>query len=102
MSDVKEQQFWDEMWDRKCKGREMFSHGILLVDIPAFQWNGNHPVESNTTSYIIPAGSKVLITMISRFGHVGIRNHDIGQESHGYDAAAQPEELRDLSFLSAG
>ena len=96
------EEFWKEMWKRKGDGREMFAHGTLLVDRPASRWNGNHPVEENSTKYVISAGTKVLITMISRFGHVGIRDYNIDEEAHGYVASAQPEMLKDLSFLSDG
>lgn len=94
--------FWKEMWERKGSFREMFSNGVLLVDCQASRWNGNHPVEENSTKYIIPAGTKVLITVISRFGHVGIRDYDIDKEEHGYVACVQPEQLKDLVFLSDG
>ncbi len=96
------EEFWKEMWKRKSDFREMFAHGTLLVDRPASRWNGNHPVEKNSTEYVIPAGTKVLITVISRFGHVGIRDYNIDQEEHGYVACALPEELTDLRFLSDG
>ncbi len=94
--------FWKEMWRRKGAGQEMFAHGVLKVDRPASRWNGNHPVEKNSIEYIIPAGTKVLITMISRFGHVGIRDYDIDKQEHGYVASAQPDDLHELRFLSAG
>jgi len=93
------EEFWKEMWDRKNSGREMFAHGTLLVACHASRWNGNHPVDENSRKYIIPAGTKVLITVISRFGHVGIRDYSIDREEHGYVACVFPEALKDLRFL---
>jgi hypothetical protein len=56
-------------------------------------WNGTHPVEKNEAVEEKPAGTRVLVTMMSRFGHVGIRARDLVPASNGYDACVQPEEL---------
>jgi len=91
--------FWKEMWRRKGSGEEMFAHAILQVDRPASWWNGNHPVEKNSVEYIIPAGTKVLITACSRFGRVCFRDYDIDRRRHGYVSSAEPKDLSDLRFL---
>ena len=38
-------------------------------------WNGQHPVDENTTSHIYRAGSRVRIWMVSRFGDAGITDN---------------------------
>lgn len=57
-------------------------------------WQGHNKPEINYTK---PAGTRVLVTMISRFGDVGVRARDLEPASHGYDARVMPEELVDWS-----
>lgn len=42
-----------------------------------------------------PIGTTVLVTMISRFGDVGIRDRNLSPPSNGYDCRVQPEALTD-------
>lgn len=90
---------WEEIWKRKRDGREMFANAELTRDVPMSQWNGH---DEPATEYECKAGQTVLITMASRFGDVGIRGIEIGQERHGYHARIEPEALVNVRFLSDG
>ncbi len=92
---------WVEMWDRKNSGQEMFCQAELLEDKELQIWNG-HGKDPEFTPYMMKAGQIVLITVASRFGHVGIRGKDIDKETHGYHGCVMPEKLKNLKFLSDG
>lgn len=42
---------------------------------------------------VVPEGTAVLVTMVSRFGDVGIRADRLMPPSHGYDARVIPQWL---------
>lgn len=67
----------EEMWRRKRDGREVFAHAELTEDVVMRVWNGRHPVRENTAQHTALAGTKVLVTMLSRFGDCGVRDRDI-------------------------
>src|SRR6185436_14096842 len=90
---------WKEVWERKADGREVFAQAELCVDKVFSHWNGHGEPD---TAYARRPGDVVLITTVSRFGHACIRGIDVQDETHGYDATAQPHELRNLRFLSDG
>lgn len=92
---------WVEMWLRKDEGRGMFANAELVEDTEFRRWNG-HGAKPEYTAYSHKAGTTVLITMVSRFGGVGIRVTNIDKEEHGYDARVDPEKLKSLKFLSDG
>jgi hypothetical protein len=75
----------------------VFVYATTGEEVQFREWNGNHPVEKNTETYKRPAGTRVLVTMVSRFGDVGIRDHDLVPPSNGYDARVMPEQLKDWS-----
>ena len=52
-------------------------------DIEMEVWNGTHPVEDNTTKHVCPAGTKVRVWMVSRFGDAGITDNLVNPK--GYD-----------------
>lgn len=92
-----------ELWVRKDEGREMFAQADLLVDVEMDEWDGeNRPVEQHSDRRTAKAGSRVLVTMISRFGHVGIRDNRLDEETHGYYGTVDPEKLTNFKFLSDG
>jgi len=41
----------------------------------------------------VEAGTRVLVTVYSRFGDVGIRARNLDKVGHGYDARVDPETL---------
>lgn len=88
---------WEEMWDRQRNGAEMFANAELTEEKEFRQWNGHNKPE---TTYTIPAGGTVIITMVSRFGHACIRGRDIDKQEHGYDGCIEPEKLKNVRFLS--
>jgi hypothetical protein len=44
---------------------------------------------------VIKKGTRVLVTMVSRFGHVGIRDDRLTPASNGYCTSVKPEDLTD-------
>jgi len=73
--------------------KEAFYRAELTESVTMHEWNGTHPVKENTTEYEVPAGTRVMVTVYSRFGDVGIRARDIETPCHGYDARVNPEVL---------
>jgi len=47
--------------------------------------------------HVAKSGTRVLVTMVSRFGDVGIRDERLMPPSDGYSARVQPEALKDWS-----
>ena len=63
---------------RKLDGFEVWSHATLVDDL-------EFPDHHTEGVRVVPAGTRVLITMFSRFGDVGIRDRDLkNYESHYY------------------
>jgi len=83
------------LWSAKNNHRDAFLWAKLTEDVGMREWNGHHPVEENEDAYVAKAGSTVLITMVSRFGDVGIRARNLNPPSHGYHARVLPEKLTD-------
>lgn len=54
-------------------------------------------VNGKDVHYTKPAGTRVLVTMVSRFGDVGIRDHHLVPPSNGYNSRVQPAQLTDWS-----
>lgn len=70
-------------------------YATLVVNATMRIWNGKHPVESNTVERTAPPGTPVLVTMVSRFGDVGIRDDKLTPPTDGYYCRVQPDELTD-------
>lgn len=83
-------------WKKSMAGRqERFFYATTTkpVDILAIE-----SLKQNCTPRVertIPVGTTVLVTMLSRFGDVGIRDDRLVPPSHGYHARVNPEELSD-------
>lgn len=90
---------WEEMWRRKGAGEEMFAHAELTVDKTLRKWNQRRPGLPEYTVYECKAGTTVLITCVSRFGHACIRGQNVDEARHGYDGTIQPDQLKSLRFL---
>lgn len=61
-------------------------------------WNGNHPVDENSSEHICPINTKVRIWMVSRFCDVGITDNIINPKS--YDCrGVECEDLYDYEII---
>lgn len=89
----------NELYQRRANGQEVFAHAELTCNVTMHVWNGRHPVETNTLSHVAKEGTRVLITMFSRFGDVGIRDNDVDNIRHGYTARVTPEMLRNIVLV---
>jgi len=92
------EEFWEEMRKRKAEDRPVFAHATLKQSQTFKQWNG-YGTEPEYTEYSLPMGACVIITMLSRFGDVGIRGTKIDILIHGYDARVLPNTLSPMYFL---
>ena len=81
----------------KRQYKDCFMQATLTVDCDMRQWNGH---TEKVTEYTVPAGSRVIVTMLSRFGDVGIRGKNINKAQHGYDARIDPEKLENWEVLN--
>lgn len=88
-----------KMWERKGQWREpeVFAHAELIVAVAIREHQSNDSYRTRT----YPAGTRVLCTMVSRFGDVGIRARNIDEIRHGYDARVEPGLLRNVTEASA-
>lgn len=77
------------------KDADRFVYATLTKPVTMRVWNGTHPQESNTRTHTAPVDTRVLVTMLSRFGDVGIRDSHLVPASHGYYARVAPESLKD-------
>lgn len=88
-----------EMWDRKQAHKEVFATAVLNKDAFAIEYTYKLDREMTSKERTIKAGTKVIITMISRFGDVGIRDYDIKASKHGYISRVSPDDVDDVRFL---
>ena len=88
----------ETIWRRWDSGQKLdvFAHATLVHETLFREWNGQHPVDENTTVRTYPAGTRVLVTMASRFGDFGVRANDIERIEHGYSCRLDPGQLRDF------
>ena len=101
----------DLMWSAKTAwpmqkkpelGYPVFFQAELMRSVEMHCWNRKHPAEGNTKTHTAHAGSKVIVTAYSRFGDVGIRDRDIDNPRHGYDARVDPEILDNWALMEKG
>jgi len=71
-----------------------FVYGTLQRDVDV--WRGDQNEKKPVR--VIPKDTRVLVTMVSRFGHVGIRDNHLVPASNGYCATCQPEDLTDWNM----
>lgn len=91
-----------EAYQRKEDGREMFAHAVTTVDVEAVSYGDVRQSHTQADHHTIPAGTRVLITVVSRFGDVGIRGRDVDRIEHGYHTRVMPGVLRDDVFVDDG
>lgn len=70
-----------------------FFYAELNQPATMHEWNGAHPVEENRKVWEAPAGTRVLVTVYSSLGDVGIRARRLDEVGHGYDCRVPPEAL---------
>lgn len=80
------------MWSSKGTFRYVFAHARTTRPITVREGHDDCAV----TERVIPAGTRVLCTMVSRFGDVGIRARDVDIVCHGYDMRVPPEWLDEI------
>ena len=68
----------------------------LTCDAEMHTWNGNHPVNENTTKSVCTKGTQVRVWMVSRFGDVGITANL--KNPCGYDIRLDPSKLKNWVF----
>ena len=77
------------MWDAKTHYEDCFMWATLTKDVSATDISS----VGKETNRIIPKGTRVIATVYSRFGDMGIRNDNIKDLRHGYVARVSPEDL---------
>jgi hypothetical protein len=80
-------------WQTDYHNPDEFLWADLVEDATMHEWNGKHPSEENTTVRVAPAATTVLVTVVSRFGDVGIRDKHLNPASYGYYSRVMPEQL---------
>lgn len=84
------------MWDAKTPAwpvkPEVFAHAELVRDTPVHE-RGDSAVAAIK---IYPAGTKVICTMVSRFGDVGIRARFVDERRNGYDIRVDTSDLKNI------
>jgi hypothetical protein len=88
-----------EMWRRKAAREDHFAHARLTRDVAVLL---NHSVAGDMRTRTIPAGTRVLCTIVSRFGDIGIRDTQIDRIAHGYDARVFPAALSEVVLVTGG
>lgn len=80
--------------------RQLDTHKVyatLKVPVEMRVWNGKHPAEDNMPTHMAPAGTKVRIWTVSRFGDVGITDNIV--DPNGYDARVSFDILKDFEVV---
>ncbi len=95
-----QQHILDEMWKRKSERKEVFAIGILNKEAMAIEYPMDRFDKEKGIVRHIPVGTQVMITMISRFGDVGIRDYDIGVYQHGYNSRVDPSTIDNVEFIA--
>lgn len=79
-----------ELWRRKDMGASVLARAVMTESVElGFE-----------TKYRVNAGDQVLVTMFSRFGHIGIRGQNMTDLNNvNYDGCAAPTQVKDLTFI---
>ncbi len=92
-----------KLWDLK-NSPDWWKHNIYAIttkDLTMTVWNGSHypSIEANEKTHICPAGTKVQVWMVSRFGDAGVTDNlvdPVGYNVRGLDADI---DLKDYEFI---
>lgn len=87
-----------EMWRRKSERLDVWAHGELTETVEMIEYTDRES-GYQARPYQVQAGTTVLITMLSRFGDVGIRAHDISKKLHGYHGRVDPAVVTNVRFI---
>jgi hypothetical protein len=94
---MKREEALDIMWAAHVipyiKPHAAFFYAELNQPATMREWNSIHPVEENENVWVAPAGTRVLVTVYSSLGDVGIRARRLDDVGHGYDCRVPPEWL---------
>lgn len=86
----------EALWKAKREYRDCFMFATLLEPVEMVEIDQT-TYPHKETKHTASAGTRVIVTMISRFGDVGIRDGDLTPQ-HGYTARVTPDKLTDWSF----
>ena len=77
------------------KGCDAFVYATLLKDVTMHVSTTEETHRNIDKTRIAKADTRVLVTMVSRLGHVGVRDDHLVPASNGYYAGVMPEDLKD-------
>lgn len=80
------------LYERKNAFQDHFAHAQLARDL----------VLNTVQGEVIPKGTEVLITVVSRFGDAGIRTHRTQDITHGYNARVTFDYLENIRPVQEG
>ena len=86
------------LWLIKCHDQwnNCVIYAVTTEDVEMHVWNGKHCEDKDFARHICPAGTKVRIWMVSRFGDIGITDNLI--DPVGYDARVEPYVLNNVTI----
>jgi len=94
---MKREEALDIMWAAHVipyiEPHKAFFYAELNQPVTMHEWSGTHPVEENQHVWKAPAGTRVIVTVYSSLGDVGIRARNLERVGHGYDCRVPPELL---------
>ncbi len=93
MDTPEEQVVLNKLWELKRDHKDTFAYAETKEDFTMKSGDRDHE-ERHTAK----AGATVLITMLSRFGDVGIRDEKLTPPSNGYWCRVLPDQLKNLRF----
>lgn len=77
-------------------------YAYTTKDVVMSVWNGKHPVDMNRTEHTCPAGTRVRVWMVSRFGDVGVTDNLINPKGYHVRGLDADVDLRDYEFVERG
>lgn len=86
------------LWRIKGLGKwnDCIIYAVTTEDVEMQVWNGKHSADKDFSRHICPAGTKVRVWMISRFGDIGITDNLV--DPRGYDARVEPHVLTNVNI----
>lgn len=89
-----------KMWEMKAN-HTWFNYEVYATTTKELEmcvWNGTHPVEKNTTRHLCPAGSRVRVWMVSRFGDAGVTDNLTNPKGYDIRGLDADKDLKDYEF----
>lgn len=72
-----------ELYQRKAKHELTHAYVTTTIPLPMHRWSGKHPVDENSVTDMIPAGSTLKIVMVSRMGDCGLTDNLDAENGYG-------------------